>query len=117
MLFYFSNNYYTIITANKGEKSMPKIRPVSDLRNYPEVLNEIKRNDPVFLTKNGRGTYVIMDIEDYEELKGTVHKNKRHVKDNIDDDVDLKDIEELKKLISVMSKLDKMFPDDDDEDE
>lgn len=30
---------------------MPNIRPVSDLRNYAEVLKEITSEEPVFLTK------------------------------------------------------------------
>ena len=47
---------------------MPNIRPVSDLRNYNEVLRDISVNDPVFLTKNGRGRYAIIDIDEYEKL-------------------------------------------------
>lgn len=46
---------------------MPNIRPVSDLRNYAEVLKEIAIDEPVFLTKNGRGRYAIVDIEEYEK--------------------------------------------------
>ena len=34
---------------------MPNIKPISDLRNYTEVLKEKIEGDPVFLTKNGRG--------------------------------------------------------------
>ena len=32
---------------------MPLIKPVSDLRNYPEVLKDVKSGSPVYLTKNG----------------------------------------------------------------
>ena len=46
---------------------MPNIRPVSDLRNYGEVLKEISVDAPVFLTKNGRGKYAIVDMEEYEK--------------------------------------------------
>ena len=46
---------------------MPIIKPVSDLRNYNEVLHDISVGNPVFLTKNGRGKYVILDIEEYEK--------------------------------------------------
>ena len=46
--------------------NMPNILPVSDLRNYNEVLKNCQAGEPVFLTKNGRGRYVILDIEDYE---------------------------------------------------
>ena len=45
---------------------MPKILPVSDLRNYNEVLKNCQAGEPVFLTKNGRGRFVVLDIEDYE---------------------------------------------------
>lgn len=45
---------------------MPNILPVSDLRNYNEVLKNCQVGEPVFLTKNGRGRFVVMDIEDYE---------------------------------------------------
>lgn len=45
---------------------MPHILPVSDLRNYNEVLKNCHKGEPVFLTKNGRGRFVVMDIEDYE---------------------------------------------------
>ena len=45
---------------------MDFIRPVSDLRNYNEVLRDIAVGEPVFLTKNGRGRYAIVDIEEYD---------------------------------------------------
>ena len=48
---------------------MPNIKPVSDLRNYNEVLSDIAVGEPVFLTKNGRGRYAIMDIKEYERMK------------------------------------------------
>lgn len=51
---------------------MPNIKPVSDLRNYAEVLSEVRENEPVYLTKNGRGCYAIVDmdyINEYESLK------------------------------------------------
>lgn len=44
------------------------IKPVSDLRNYNEVLSDVTSQDPVFLTKNGRGSYVIMDMEMYNSI-------------------------------------------------
>ena len=46
---------------------MASILPVSDLRNYNEVLKNCQVGEPVFLTKNGRGRFVVMDIEDYEK--------------------------------------------------
>lgn len=46
---------------------MPNIKPVSDLRNYSEVLKDVAVGEPVFLTKNGRGRFVIIDMEEYEK--------------------------------------------------
>ena len=34
---------------------MLQIRPVSELRNYNKVLDKVKKDNPVFLTKNGYG--------------------------------------------------------------
>lgn len=51
---------------------MPNIKPVSDLRNYTEVLRDIAVGEPVFLTKNGRGRYAIVDIEEYEKTKAVI---------------------------------------------
>ncbi|MDF0753357.1 type II toxin-antitoxin system Phd/YefM family antitoxin [Gardnerella greenwoodii] len=49
---------------------MINIRPVSDLRNkFPEVEETvINSNTPVFLTKNGYGTMVLMSIKQYSAL-------------------------------------------------
>ena len=43
-----------------------KIRPVSDLGDYAAVLTNCTNGTPIFLTENGRGKYVLMDIADYE---------------------------------------------------
>ena len=51
---------------------MPNIKPVSDLRNYNEVLRDVAAGEPVFLTKNGRGRYALMDITDYEKTQATM---------------------------------------------
>lgn len=51
---------------------MPNIKPVSDLRNYNEVLCDVAVGAPVFLTKNGRGRYAIIDIDDYEKTRAAI---------------------------------------------
>jgi len=51
---------------------MPNIKPVSDLRNYNDVLQDIDVGRPVFLTKNGRGLYAILDIREYEKINATL---------------------------------------------
>ena len=51
---------------------MPNIRPVSDLRNYTEVLNEVTEKNPVYLTRNGREEYAIVTIKELDKLKATI---------------------------------------------
>jgi len=51
---------------------MPNIKPVSDLRNYNKVLRDIAAGEPVFLTKNGRGKYIMQDIADYEKTQAII---------------------------------------------
>jgi len=51
---------------------MSNIMPISDLRNYNEVLKACQNESPVFLTKKGRGKYVLLDIADYEKMKATL---------------------------------------------
>ncbi|HJD24356.1 MAG TPA: type II toxin-antitoxin system prevent-host-death family antitoxin [Firmicutes bacterium] len=51
---------------------MPNIKPISDLRNYSDVLQDVAIGAPVFLTKNGRGRYAIVDIRDYEKADATL---------------------------------------------
>lgn len=51
---------------------MPNIKPISDLRNYTEVLRDVEAGSPVFLTKNGRGKYAILDMHDYEKTQATI---------------------------------------------
>lgn len=48
---------------------MPTIAPVSDLRNYGNVLDKVTVGSPVYLTRNGRGAYSIRDMEDEENFQ------------------------------------------------
>ncbi|HEV2403693.1 MAG TPA: hypothetical protein VGS08_05855 [Candidatus Saccharimonadales bacterium] len=66
---------------------MPTILPISDLRNYTEVLNRIDVDKPVYLTRNGRGSYIIAKIDDYdreataEQLVAEIKKGELSAKD------------------------------------
>ncbi len=51
---------------------MPNIKPISDLRNYSKVLEEVSIGSPVYLTKNGRGKYAVVDIAEYEKQQATI---------------------------------------------
>jgi prevent-host-death family protein len=48
---------------------VPNIKPVSDLRNYGEILRDVAVGQPVFLTKNGHGRYAVLDMEEYKEYE------------------------------------------------
>ena len=48
---------------------MINIRPVSDLRNnFTEIERIVKQGDPVYLTKNGYGTMVVLGLGQYAAL-------------------------------------------------
>ena len=52
---------------------MPRIRPITDLRNTTEISEMCHENhEPVFITKNGYGDLVVMRIEAYEEILKTI---------------------------------------------
>ena len=56
---------------------MLNIKPISDLRNYNEVLKDCDLNSPVYLTKNGRGCYVLVDIPEYEQKNALLKLYKK----------------------------------------
>ena len=58
----------TIIIQIEKRYYMPHIIPSTDLRNnYAEVERLAKESkEPIYLTKNGRGSMVIMDIDAFE---------------------------------------------------
>lgn len=58
---------------------MPNILPISDLRNYNAVLNQVDVDKQVYLTRNGRGKYVISKIDDYDR-KATVEDLLQEIK-------------------------------------
>ena len=48
---------------------MINIRPVSDLRyKFTEIESIVKEGSPVYLTKNGYGSMVVMSIDTYSSL-------------------------------------------------
>lgn len=52
---------------------MIQIRPVSDLRNkFTEIENVVKEGAPVYLTKNGYGSMVVMSLETYSRLTNNI---------------------------------------------
>lgn len=59
---------YNQLMKPKGDFLMPAIKPISDLRNYTQVLKEVDSVSRVYLTRNGQGAYAIMSIEELDEL-------------------------------------------------
>ncbi len=57
---------------------MPIIRPSSDLRNKYGEISEFchEYNEPVYITKNGKGDLAVMSIEAYELIVGKFELRK-----------------------------------------
>ena len=50
---------------------MPTIRPIADLRDTSKISELCyEKDEPVFITKNGKGDLAVMSIEAYEQLAG-----------------------------------------------
>ena len=47
---------------------MPNIKPISDLRNYTDILKQVDVSKRVYLTRNGHGEYGILTMEEIDEL-------------------------------------------------
>lgn len=54
---------------------MIQIRPVSDLRNkFPEIETLVNEGNPVYLTKNGYGSMVVLSLELYAQLTENIER-------------------------------------------
>lgn len=81
---------------------MPNIKPVSDLRSYNEVLRDVAVGEPVFLTKNGRGRYAIVDMDEFEKTQATLKLLGELVKGEMSaKEKDYTDFSEVAKLLGV----------------
>ena len=80
---------------------MPNILPVSDLRNYNEVLKKCQVGEPVFLTKNGK--FVVMDMEDYEREKAEkkLLMKLQEAEEAVKDESAWMSLDELKKSVGI----------------
>ena len=58
------------------------IRPISDLRNkFTDIEKSVQNGEPVYLTKNGYGTMVVLSLDTYSKLV----EPEEHVMDVADD--------------------------------
>ncbi len=50
---------------------MPFIKPISDLRNKANEISQIahRSDEPIFITKNGKGDMVVMSMAHYGKLQ------------------------------------------------
>lgn len=53
---------------------MPSIRPISDLRNSANEISDFCRQtrEPVYITRNGTGDMVVLNIEEYERQMAVI---------------------------------------------
>ena len=65
---------------------MPAIRSSADLRNSYNDISKFCHayNEPVFITKNGKGDLAVMSIETYEALAGRLELYSL-IQDGLDD--------------------------------
>lgn len=53
-----------------------QIRPISDLRNkFTDIEKTVSSGEPVYLTKNGYGTMVVLSLDSYSRLIERVEKS------------------------------------------
>lgn len=52
----------------KEGEFMPSIKPVSALKNYTSIVNEVSYGNRVYFTKNGHGKCVLVDMAELDEL-------------------------------------------------
>ncbi|MCL2081291.1 MAG: type II toxin-antitoxin system Phd/YefM family antitoxin [Oscillospiraceae bacterium] len=51
-----------------------QVRPVRDLRNhYPQLETMLNNHDPIIITKNGRGSAVLLNIDDFSDYEEYMH--------------------------------------------
>ena len=58
---------------------MPIIKPISDLRNNFNEISELchKENEPIFITRQGKGDMVVMSQTHYEMLNNLMELYKK----------------------------------------
>ena len=65
----YYHNYDKIMINIFWREMMLNIRPVSDLRNkFTEIEKIVKKGEPVYLTKNGYGSMVVMSVDAYDNI-------------------------------------------------
>ena len=83
---------------------MTEIRPSSDLRNkYKEISSICKeKKKPVFITVNGRGDTVLLDIEVYEKMQEELEMYK--ILAEAEDDIENNRVYPIENLFTKIEK-------------
>lgn len=81
---------------------MPNIKPISVLRNYSEILNNVTSGEPLFLTKNGHGKYAVLEISDYERMQARLKLiSDLTVGETEANELGWQNLEDLKKMMNL----------------
>lgn len=78
------------------------IQPISELKNYNNLLDNVKDGEPIYLTKNGKGAFAILSISDADDFyKYQVNEQfKNDVKSDVEDkNFFVKDVEDFYKEV------------------
>ena len=54
---------------------MPKIKPISELRNYSTLLEKVTPGNPIYLIRNGPGAYALADIRDQADYENSLQES------------------------------------------
>ena len=60
--------HYNVIYQQHHDDVMTQIVPITEMRNTSKMF-ELSENQPVYITKNGYGSRVLMNIETYNKIK------------------------------------------------
>ena len=47
---------------------MPNIKPISEMKNYTSIVNELSYGNRIYFTKNGHGSCALVDMKELDEL-------------------------------------------------
>ena len=47
---------------------MPNIKPISEMKNYTSIVNELSYGNRIYFTKNGHESCALIDMKELDEL-------------------------------------------------
>lgn len=100
------HNYATIMAQESGVSIMPTIIPIRDLRNTSEISELAhKKQEPIFVTKNGYSDLVVMSSELYESF-AQINKIDQAIYES---ELEVEEGEEPISLDSAMKRLNEKY--------